>query len=228
MTCSSRQAVLLSRNRPSGENIWFQTQVRHFAKKRKKLDEYADYELDKSPKALPVETFVHTPIHLQTASELVKTIDTAATHSLTNANFWKRCATAVIDFKSVWRCRELATIVNAFAKVKYADSQVFDILSKFIALKATEFRPSEIAVIVNSYGRVGRPQRLLFDVLAQEIPTKFPHMGPKGITMVATGYAKLGHVHTGLMKSIADEVVDKAHSYSASVCFVCCFCCCIV
>ncbi|CEL98031.1 unnamed protein product [Vitrella brassicaformis CCMP3155] len=188
-------------------------QGRSFAKKRERLSEYDKYEQTVNPQRIPYQTFVRTPIHHMEAGQLIDTIETAGQLTLSNRNFWKRCSTALMDLASSLKTKELARAVIGFSKGSHADPKLFNVLSKYIALKATELTHTDMAVIVAGYGRLGIRHEPLFDVLAQELLHRLPHMAAKGVASVAFHYAKVDIYRKHLFDAVAREVIDKSNTY---------------
>ncbi|KEP66868.1 UNVERIFIED_CONTAM: hypothetical protein HHA_271240 [Hammondia hammondi] len=187
---------------------------RCFAKKRVRLSEYDEYEQSTHPSRVPI-TFVNVPIHHQSASELVDTVVVAGRLRLKNPNFWRRCTTAVTDLVCGFRVRELVAIVNAYAKARYRDEQLFSCLAKAIGRQVSQCRPSDIAVAAQAFARMNIRECDFMDVLGGEASRRLHEMGPRGIAMLAWSYGRLGIFHDALFGGIFRELLDNVDAFSS-------------
>ncbi|EPT28496.1 hypothetical protein TGPRC2_271240 [Toxoplasma gondii TgCatPRC2] len=187
---------------------------RCFAKKRVRLSEYDEYEQSTHPSRVPL-TFVNVPIHHQSASELVDTVVVAGRLRLKNPNFWRRCTTAVTDLVCGFRVRELVAIVNAYAKARYRDEQLFSCLAKAIGRQVSQCRPSDIAVAAQAFARMNIRECDFMDVLGGEASRRLHEMGPRGIAMLAWSYGRLGIFHYALFGGIFRELLDNVDTFSS-------------
>ncbi|KAL8276044.1 hypothetical protein Esti_000038 [Eimeria stiedai] len=199
--------------RPSLFSVWRWLEgSRCFATKRQRLDEYDVHEATLNPRRVPAD-FGKIPIHLQSAGELKETIVTAGRLRLTNPNFWMRCSSAVRDLVGAFRMRELAAIVNAYAKAGFRDAALFDHLAQPLALQAHDGRASDLAVCLQAFARLGIAHELLFDLLALQCIRKIEDLGPRGVATVAAAYGGVGLVNTRLFDKLSEQAQQQASAF---------------
>eukprot|EP00922_Rhytidocystis_sp_ex-Travisia-forbesii_P070458 GHVS01105244.1.p1 GENE.GHVS01105244.1~~GHVS01105244.1.p1 ORF type:complete len:886 (-),score=141.64 GHVS01105244.1:1658-3937(-) len=105
--------------------------------------------------------------------------------------------------------QDLSNVVNAFARLDYVDSQLFEYFAPIIAAKVREFQPQGLANVANAYAKAGVRSEVLFERIGLVSMFWMQKFKAQEIANLANAYAKLEIRDKSLFGSIADEVIYR-------------------
>lgn len=183
----------------------------------RKIGDYEEFDgilnIEKLKQLRIKKEFMEVPIHHQTSSELVKTVQRAAELQIKNPNLWSRCSTAIIDLVPSFKSKDLATIVNAYAKVGYRDQKLFKILARRIALNLEDARPVDLTIFLRSYSSLGIAHPALYELLCDELPDRMPLLSSRGISLVLESLAASNKQCPEVLKAALIQIESRGVSF---------------
>ncbi|EKX73507.1 hypothetical protein BEWA_035430 [Theileria equi strain WA] len=127
--------------------------------------------------------FITVPIHHQDYRELLKTIVKGGKASISNKNFWKKCAKAFLYNRHHFTAKELVKIVNAFGRAKYDDPVLFNQIASLLLENQQNLSITDIPIILHACSEVGYHNKELFGRLYSVLSENVDRLGRHGIVM---------------------------------------------
>ncbi|CAE7874480.1 hypothetical protein AK812_SmicGene31112 [Symbiodinium microadriaticum] len=168
--------------------------VRWFAKRRRRLDQYENFEKPLSAKAWTRLTkdggFFEHSFQDMTPGEVSDTVFSASKMGVEATAFWTRASLSTGDLASAMTARQLATACYAFGAVKWHDEDMVRSIAPSVIKQAPSMKPALLAAVVQSFARMKVRNMPALRAISQAVQISSRFNG-KGLSMVAKSFAEL-------------------------------------
>eukprot|EP00439_Symbiodinium_sp_Y106_P060798 s87_g9.t1 len=168
--------------------------VRWFAKRRRRLDQYENFEKPMSAKAWTRLTkeggFFEHSFQDMTPGEVSDTVFSASKMGVDATAFWTRASLSTGDLASAMTARQLATACYAFGAVKWHDEDMVRSIAPSVIKQAPSMKPALLAAVVQSFARMKVRNMPALRAISQAVQASTRFNG-KGLSMVAKSFAEL-------------------------------------
>ena len=171
--------------------------LRHFAKRRERLDEYEHYERPLSAKAWKrlreEESFLEYRFEDMTPGEVSQNVFIASKMDVENETFWKRASLAMGDVASAMTARQLTQACWAFGASSWHDEALVKALSNPVVKIAPRMKASHIATAAQAFARMKVRHVPVLQALSEsaQVALNTGRLNGKGLSMIMKAFAEL-------------------------------------
>lgn len=184
------------------------SQMRFFAKRRKRLDEYDHYERPlsaKSWKRLRFEgSFFEHSFQDMTPGEVSNSVFVASKMDVQNDAFWTRAALGVADLAGAMTARQLTETCWGFGAAKWHDDALVKALAAPLIKLAPTMKATHLASNAQALARMKVRNVAVLQALSQAAQQSLQagHLKGKGLAMIAKAFAELEFDCTGFLSAL--------------------------